>query len=257
MTPLRILFSLALLLSLSSTAQAQNGCARLSWGTCDPWVENNCWQGPGLYQLVYSVSGANGPVVGSDTQILVEAVTRRTHCFEGYPDAWRFGDGQCEGPNRISMERTSNDLGCPLLQGDHPDLITSVFMVGDVLNIRLAETHDAVTVDPSRRYTLWVITFDLTHASVGPSPADLSSCGDVDQYANFEFQFANLLTPGGQYQALSRCDSDPNVANQASATWNGGWGICDEFGRVLPGTNTCGPVPTQPTTWGRVKSLYR
>src|SRR5690349_10770795 len=95
----RLLCLLALLVAFSGIAHAQNGCARLSWGSCDPWVENNCWQGPGKYQLVYSVSGVSTPLIGTDTQIGVEAVIREQHCFEGYPDAWRFAAGQCEGSN--------------------------------------------------------------------------------------------------------------------------------------------------------------
>ena len=36
------------LIALPTFAHAQNGCARLSWGTCDPWTPNDCWQGRGL-----------------------------------------------------------------------------------------------------------------------------------------------------------------------------------------------------------------
>jgi len=245
------------LIAVPGFAFAQTGCARLSWGTCDPWVADDCWQGPGHYPLVASVYGLKSlPMVGTDVQIRIRGVIRRGHCFDGYADAWRFGEGQCEGPGRIAFSRSSPQPSCPTLAGDNPLLIAQEFVDPDnSLAIRLAETHDPITPDPLQRYHLWSVTFDLTRASVGPSPADLSTCGDIDAGANLSYDFAYVLQLPNTGVPLRNCDYVP-LNPGASATWNGGIGICDDFAPTTPRTNGCGPVPTQPSTWGRVKATY-
>jgi hypothetical protein len=166
-------------------------------------------------------------------------------------DAWRFGDGQCEGPNRVAISRSSIQPGCPTLEGNNPDVITQVAMdVDSSLYIRLDDVYDPLTPNPLQRYNLWVITFDFTHANAGPTPVDGSTCGGMDQPANLSFDFADILGVDGFIHRLNGCDQ--GLLPGQAATWNGGLGICDVFGQ----TNPCGPVPTQPTTWGRVKATY-
>ena len=53
----RILVALAMLVVGSGNSFAQNGCARLSWGTCDPWNEDRNFNGPGVNLMVQLVFG--------------------------------------------------------------------------------------------------------------------------------------------------------------------------------------------------------
>lgn len=217
---------------------------------------NGCWQGPGLYPLVYSVYGVSSPIVGTDSQIRVRGWTK--FCVPGLPDAWRFGGGQCEGANRIALSRSSAQLGCPTLDETGKDTVIT-FIGIDVDNslfIRLAEEHVShpVTPDPLKRYTVWVVTFDFTHASAGPSPVDLSSCGGADLPGELSFDFAEMLGADGIGRNLQNCDF---TSGGAEANWNGGFQPCDFFHPVSAQTSPCGPVPTQLTTWGRVKATYR
>src|SRR5262249_24198939 len=124
MRPTPILLSFLLLISLVDVAHTQNGCTRLSWGSCDPWQENNCWQGPGYYHVVYSVYGPGRPILGTDSQIHVQPLNRTQHCYGQFSDAWRFGSGQCEGTNRLTISRQSINAGCPTLEGANDTLIT-------------------------------------------------------------------------------------------------------------------------------------
>src|SRR5262245_21040195 len=68
----RILAALTLVVGFAGVAHAQ-GCARLTWGpgSCDPWVENKAFAGPGQYTLVLSMFGVSAPNVGTDNQVRV------------------------------------------------------------------------------------------------------------------------------------------------------------------------------------------
>src|SRR5215831_5494882 len=68
----RILAALALVSCLAGAAHAQNGCARLSWVSCNTWVENQNFVGPQAYTLNLSYTGVSAPNVGIENQIRVK-----------------------------------------------------------------------------------------------------------------------------------------------------------------------------------------
>jgi len=259
---LRVLPAL-LFFSFAASAHAQNGCARLSWGTCDTWTANQCWQGPGLYSLVESVHGLSTPILGIDTEIRVRAGIVEPgggYCTStGVPDVWRFGDGECQSLDRIQLSREPVSPACPTLEGANPQIFTYVHSVYGPydLFIRLSAQHDAVLPDPSTWYTAWRITFDFTHANAGPSPADQSTCGNADMPGDFIIDFANVLDSSQQVVALAHCDMlPPGNPYPASATWNTGLLVCGPNAPTRPLSDTCFPVAAQPSTWGRIKATY-
>src|SRR5262245_38802364 len=80
----RIFAALALVVGVAGVAHAQ--CARLSWGTCDPWVENMNFTAPISYLLVESAQNVALPNVAHDSHLHIGA-------FSGaVPDCWRFDD---------------------------------------------------------------------------------------------------------------------------------------------------------------------
>jgi hypothetical protein len=191
-------------------------------------------------------------MVGTDCQVRVKGDNQP--CIDAIGDAWRFGEGQCEGANRIVISRSSIQPGCPTLEGNNPDVVTQVGMEeGNRLYIRLAEVHDPITPDPLQRYTLWVITFDFTHANAGPTPVDGSTCGGMDQPAELSFDFIESLELPGFAHLLNGCEQA--LLPGQSATWNGGLEICDFF-HPSSTQSPCGPVPAKTSTWGRIKATY-
>jgi len=264
MRSVRLLAALALLAIASSAAHAQNGCVRLSWGSCDTWNENGCWQGPGKYQLVLSVFGMSTPNLGNDCNIRFD---RGNACGPsgcgayGTLDAWRFDDAGCEGSARLALSSDAFEPACPAMRGAHPDAITNVSTdAGGYVNTRMSVSYDSITPDPARRYTLWVLTFDLTHASEGPTPAGGSTCGCVDACQNFFVnQCVFLNTSTNTLYSPSKCDNDAVYfywTPSEVATWNGGC-VGDCFTPNSKTTACVGPVPAQPPTWGHLKALYR
>lgn len=260
MRPARILATLAMLAALSGSAHAQNGCARLSWGTCDPWVENQNFVAPQTYTLVESMFGVSAPNVGTDTRIILWTGSP-------VPDAWRFDDAGCQTSSRFMPDNTAWSSSCPVMKGTNPQTFTEYEVATDVFGfpvalMRLTITYDSFTPSPATRYTIWRIVFDHSRSSPGPTPPDHSTCGGAEICETFTLDFAQLITPSGLRLSLPGCDQGLDLNNPcAAALWDGN---CQP---VLPGLSdgrfqangSCptGPVATLPATWGRVKSLYR
>lgn len=255
----RLLASLAILASLSGVAYAQDGCARLSWESCDPWHETGCYFGQAKYRLVYSVYGVSAPNIGTDSNIHVFG--EHTCGLGPVPDAWRFDDSGCQGSGRISFSTDAFAPDCPAMKSTNQQIITNVSQdsYGE-LDIRLATIYDAVTPDPSKRYTLWVITFDLTHADVGPTPADHSSCGGVEEGLTLALSTAYVLRTTGFVLDLPACDLDPvfpDAGRRPFAYWNREFYICGPQSRPSRSAGNCQPVASEALTWGRVRATYR
>jgi len=226
--------------TLTSDARAA-GCARLSWGTCDPWVENKNFGNPGAYLLVYSIYGSPDGNVGTDSQVRIRHLSSGANV--AVPDAWRFDDSGCQA-GQVSLSNTGLS-GCPSYLGPNPLSITQYAIDSDgSASLRLAITYDNFNPSPSTRYTVWRISFQHTSSSAGPTPSDRSSCGGADQCANFALDFAEVLSLSGATINLSACDSDAGTGAPAGtlATWNGG---CPTSG------------PPEAATWGKVKGAYR
>jgi len=239
----RVLAAVALLVSCSAPAHAQHGCARVSWGTCDPWIEDKTYAGPGTYQMVLSVFGNSDSNVGSDSQIRLRH--RIPFGAQGpIPDAWRFDDAGCQTGSRLHLSNDALNTSCPAMLGANPQLITLYGIdVDGSAYLRLAVMYDTFQPVASTRYTLWLINFDLSLSNIGPTPPDHSTCGGIDECMNFYLDFVGILHPPSTEYFLPSCNQDPSQQKFASvATWNDGCQM---------------PDPTLPTTWGRVKASYR
>jgi len=245
MKPTRILFCVVLLTVSAGVAHSQNGCARLSWDTCDPWVQDKTFSGPGLYRVVESMSGLTDPNVGTDSQISFPFL------FGGTPDAWRFDANGCQTGTQLSVSG-SGAPGCPAM-GSNPQ--TSYQFSYDTylgtVSLHLTSSYSEFTPSPATRYTLWQITFDHSYSSVGPSPPDNSTCGGAQLSGQLNFDFAQVTPASGPPINLPPCDVHME-GFCGYLTWNGGM-LTDHLG----GPCSPVPVPVLPATWGRLKSLYR
>ena len=240
----RMLATVILLVSCSGSVYAQNGCARLSWGSCDPWVENRDYSGPTVYQLVYTMSGVSAANVGTDSQVRIRHFNFPCCGGSFTPDAWRFDDHGCQPASQLALNNNAFSKSCPAMKGTNPLSITQYAIdVDGSAFLRLAITYDNFSPSASTRYTIWNILFDHSFSTVGPSDPN-NTCGGVEQCEDFSFDFAGVLAVTGQVLYLPDCDSDVYLGAPPGvvALWNGG---CIFFDK------------TQPSTWGRVKGLYR
>jgi hypothetical protein len=248
----RPLCSLALLVGFSGIAHAQNGCARLSWDTCDPWVQDKFGFGGGIYRVVESLYGLSGTTVGTETQIRISFGDPAN----GAPDAWRFDNAGCQTLSRLSATNSSTDPACPAM-GSNPvssiqcwyDSDNNDYFMRNALLLRLTTTFDEFAPSAATRYTAWQIAFDHSHSKFGPTSSDKSYCGNLEQGANFLIDYARTITSTGQQVDLASCD-----VNQffycGYITWDGGAYWTEAGGN-------CGPVRTLPATWGKLKGMYR
>ena len=235
----RILAAVLMTAGFAGAAHAQ-GCIRLSWGSCDPWNKDKTYTGPAAYVLVQSIAGVDAPNVATDSNIRITAETPTG----AVPDAWRFDDTGCQTGSQLGLSSNGFSKVCLPFKGTNPLAITAYSTGGfGEGNLRLAIAYDTFDPAPATRYTTWIITFDHSFSTTGPSDPGLT-CGGAEIKENFQHlrednsYFAGYLTLDNQFVTLTPCDQDPfNIA----ATWNGGFL----------------PVAAKETTWGKVKGLYR
>jgi hypothetical protein len=249
MKPSRLLASLVLLVSCAAVAQAQNGCARLSWGTCDPQKQDSGLLGPQTsYTLIESVFGVSAQNVGTDSEIRITNLAEPGGWVEPVPDSWRFDDAGCQA-GRLTWTNNPLSKVCPAFKGFNPSAFVHYFIIPDgTALLRLTSSYDAFAPLPSSRYTLWQLTFDFSQASIGPTPPDHSTCGGLELCENISFDFVQVLGSDGSARPLIACDPAPSGVC-AEATFNGG---C-----IILHRDCSGPVPTEAETWGKLKGLYR
>jgi len=203
---------------------------RLSWGTCDPQVSEQDFQGPDVYTLVASARGVPLTNVGHDTEITISS---------GVPDCWRFDEGGCQGLGRLVLKNEAVGT-CPAMLGLNPLAITDYQVDPNgaggqgSASLRLAVTYDEMTTDPRQRYVLWTIGFDHGHSAAG-TDGDPETCDGADVHMTLT-AISHILLTYGQYQLPAAPEPQ-----DAPVRWTG----------------LTHPVRTQMTTWGKVKSLYR
>ena len=217
----RVVAALALVALTSGAAQAQ--FVRCSWNSCDPQVVNQSFAGPGVYNLVVSMSGADAPNVGTEVNVLL---------FPAIPDAWRFDDSGCQTPSQILFNSNAFSKTCPAMRGTNPLPITHFGYNEGVGTIRLFQAYDTFDPDPSSRYTLWTIAFDHTYSQAGPG--EPGYCGGADAPVSIAVGRVEYAQEDGQKIIAQTAPGDVNPC-----LWNQS------------------VVPTQSTTLGRVKSQYR
>src|SRR5262245_45973924 len=109
----RILAAFALTATLASMAHAE-GCARISWASCDPWNKNIPFS-PSPLVLVYSATGLSSANVGTDSNL---------HIYPAVPDAWRFDDAGCQTGSQLLLGTNAFNKACPALKGANSLTIT-------------------------------------------------------------------------------------------------------------------------------------
>jgi len=234
--------SLLLTVSLAGMAQAVpmiqyawNGCV----GTAvvpAPTKDLTYPSSNGLYNQYVSVEqiatsvGAGESVFSHTVQIVIGP---------NVPDAWRFDPGGCEDANFSTITYNSAGVAnCVGVRNGAEAAVTdySYDPVSGNATLTAGTGYPAGRSSfPNPRYLLWELKFSLGAAG--------APCGGEHQPLGFQLtkvSFAVGLTP-----ADSR-NVDGVLADQGCLEIND------------PSRNTaCAAVPTQTSTWGRVKGMYR
>jgi hypothetical protein len=212
---------------------------RLSWGSCDPVVANQDFAGPDTYRAVISGTGIAGTYIGFELQLIVLPSDGGP-----LPDAWRFDAAGCHTPTELDANYYGISKACPRFPGgsfwtglgayiDHPGTPPNS------LWIYLSLLESAVVTDPATRYALVEVLFDRSRSVVGPgTPGE--TCGGAEVPVCLYLAEAHLYPPDPP--------DVPMTLENAGITWQGahyGDGICSAA------------IPVQPSTWGRLKALFR
>ena len=224
-------------LSVAATVGwAQAPQARLSWGSCVAQVANATFPGGPTYTLVASAKNltAADANVGFNLNLLIGP---------NAPDAWRFDDPGCQTQSQVATNTNAFDkAACPALKGASPLGSTNFFFdtgTGRLL-VNLSNTFDTFTPVAGTTYTMYQVIFDHSASVVGAGNPP-STCGGA------ELGVCIALDPATSVLLAATGSAVPfgfSPAAEGFVTWNGG--------------NGCpGSVPTEPTTWGKVKGMYR
>jgi len=217
-------FATALALLLTAIPAAPDPVFRYSWDPSEPFVHNRDYQGPGLYTQTLSITGL--PAGTKSMSISIEVNTPRL-------TAWGFFPGGCPGPSRLAARPFV--AGCDTIPG--LDVLAQWLRSDDGATddlYLLLHLDPAFVPDPLQRYGLATITFDHQLAETDCFFGPDSLC---------------FLFGVGVYQTLDRIDVA--FADHDRLTWNHSSAVPD-----------CSPqrqgfVAARPSSWGRVKSLYR
>ena len=229
----RILVASLLCVVVGGAAYAQTAPGLcLSWNSCPVQVPDQLFVGPQVYKLLVIGKGLAGSYNGHRSRIHIDPGPGNM-----IPDAWDFDDAGCQaslvayGFNKFST--------CPAFQGaaalSITKFITDPGKLGAICDV--SNAFNSFPSDGSKTYAMATISFDHSGSYAGgvnPDPS-LYTCGHAEVGSFFDV-FAELLLSDGSSQQAGLA---PNCQR---ATWQGG---------PIP------PVAAQPSTWGRVKGLYR
>jgi len=237
-------------------AEDTQATIRMSWNGCDPQRPDTLFSGPGQYKLVLSAADFTpGPMaddnIGTDIELYIHAYGICSLLGAqsiSYPDAWRFDESGCQSAGRFTASAEAFADDCPALIGANPVIITYYDYSSDYgAIIRVAVAYEGVSPFAGTRYTLWQLTFDHSHSVTGPTTPGVN-CGGAELPVYVVPHFAYLLTTRETPASFSTTPGDANL--QYYCPWY------PPGGPPVVGWNDL-RVPTLPTTWGRVKALYR
>lgn len=238
---------LAVCLPIAASAQPLGS---LSWGSCTPRVADAAFTGPGLYELFITMRNLDpaDPVMGSELAFWIGP---------GVPDAWRFDDAGCQTTSGLSYNQGPAPAECPYLRGPNAtnyvdvEYVTNVHKLTDPrtyprLRLHLISAHDAFTPAAGVTYTLWHLVFDHRYSAAAEDDSDPATCDGagralcvyIDPTSDPVTLFSYLITRRYPYDFIYYYPDGNQV------TWN-------------HETGCPGAVPALPTTWGRLKTLYR
>ena len=212
-------------------AQTNAGTLRFSWNSCEgvtPDDTQSIADGTNP-ELVVSGIGIDVPAIGYNLAFILGP---------NIPDSWRFDDAGCQTASQLAFQFAAFSKTCPLFQGGNPLPIT--FFGYDVASqraeIQIFNAFDTFTPSIGTRYTFVQISFDHSFSTPNPTTPGVD-CGEVDQPLCIAVKTALIAGQDGlnYFPALEN-----NHANWVSE---------------IPGCP--GIVPTQVSTWGRLKGQYR
>ncbi len=208
---------------------------RYTWGDPDAVKTEQSFTGPGVYRQTVSITGLAGTV----EELWVSLATGR--CW-GRPDAWAalclFDGLDCVG-------RTGFFVWTPAVTGcaPIPGLTLEVYANGHVTDPRgsifiHATIDPPLVADPGTRYAIATLSYDHSYSVEGEG--DAAHCGSAEAPFCFGVDGAQfrLVTPGGFTNVV------PDYEEHALA-WQSTAGWCFDA------------VPARPSSWGRLKTMYR
>ena len=224
-------------LVLASPAGA--GTIGLAWHACNgpinitmfpgalpvaPVVVNGMTQGVRGYEFRVAISDANGTL----------------------PDAWRFDEGGCQGPDRGYVTWTLPDFGlrvCPPFQGPiwstHEASLTlatpEAGLPPTTAVVRLRNTYFDIDLPRTGSRHLGLMIFDHELSVVGEAQS-AQTCGGLER------SMCLTLLPEHCYFVAADGQHVPFEIGNGTITANGG---------------SCAAVPASLSTWGQIKSQYR
>jgi len=232
----KLLMGLAMLVC-PGVSLAAPGTVNMTWDNCSGPVDKTTTT-PGLYALFITVIGHDQPQKAYDVRVVYGNASQTV------PDAWRFDAAGCQSNGGIRQDVVSklcptfsqNAAGALQIRkvqfSQPPDPYAQTLM-----QILLANAYANVnTVNPSTRYLLERIEFDLGSAVVGAGSPP-ASCGGLGQSMCFQLSSASFLDLDGNEIPF-------NVSGLTLvASFNG--------------PDACPGSSAQAKSWGSIKNQYR
>lgn len=248
MRPIRATLAILGFLAFAPNAFA-DGVASLSWDACVGPTNKSVTPGS-VVDLVASVLGQSQTANAYEFRITVQPIVRAV------ADAWRFDPEGCQGNSvlQILQDAPAAIAGaCPSFDGNLHSVQVKDFsydVTGGDAFITLAVAYpnpdnglgNPAATNPTQRYFLGDVRFDMHYGVTGPTPNDGSTdCGGLETPTCFQLVQASWTDlNGGAHPwtigASSVTANDPTNASRC------------------PGLT---PTAARPSTWGSIKSQYR
>ncbi len=222
-------FVLALLLT-ASTVGAEP-VLRYTWGDASGLVVNQSWSGPHTYTQTLSATGLTGQVSRVELRLWTNVVTP--------PAWWMTVNGvapasDCAGhPAFLASPDAAGAQTIPGATVSAEGWYRYVTSIRPWMYVTVA-IDPPLAADPGVRYGLATLTYDHTNSALGPT----GPCADADKPYCFVVIYADVLVDG-TWQT-------PTL-EAGTLSWQ------NESGE----TDCWMVVPARPTTWGRLKAIYR
>ena len=266
---------LVLLLGVAQAPSASgDGSISISWdrpaGPGQPPITWRTFDGPGPVDVYVTVNGMSSPIQAQEVLLVMSTNPFCAFNRDTIPDAWRFDEGGCqEGRSCFTGKGLRELLGGQPLEPGYLS-ISDVAGSPDLQTIRfvLAERYPAVMhPDPTKSYTLLHLRFDHGFSVAGPGTG--TGCGHADDEVYLALRRTAYVEAVGNYEIQWPWANDWIGSKGASHARARGV-LCTQsempppsllgrFGDTIQSAlDPCDlPVPTDATSWGRLKSVYR
>jgi hypothetical protein len=253
----KVLTSLAVVaaLAFASSSYAVTGTATMGWNGCNASpitdLAITAGQATGINLMVF-MTGQDDQATAYQTQILYANSGTKT-----VPDAWRFDASGCQTSSFVTLNHqapasvvktcpTFRDAGAPhssleikTLDFEPPGFPYPTTLMR--IQVAVALTAGAAAPVAGTKYFLMDAEFNESFGIVGPSPGDLSSCGNLETPMCFNLNSCSYIINDGS-------------GNEISFNFHGGadWATAN-----AGGAGGCQGSPAVTKTWGQIKNQYR